>query len=437
MVKLSLIAKIYMYALGVLVVLFVGALLVGRVLVYEGKLEEVRRLRSDLAYDAGARAEWALRDGKLTDAELRRMEGKYRLMQLSYVPEAEQTTFGPGAVSRAVVVHRSPGPFPWWDRYMVRLKVKGRPAGVLRIAFNPFQSSMRTRILPTTLAGIGLVGLVTVPPLVIWVLLPLRRMVKVAHRLGAGDLETPIKVNRKDEFGDLQRAFEGMRTRLQEMLASRERLMWDISHELRGPLSRMTVALSLLRAQHGEDPYVASLERDVKAMDELVGEVLTLARGRNPQALEREPGDLAAIARGLLEERQVVLDGRALTVETRLEAAPAAVDLRLIRRAMGNLLDNAIKYTPDPGTVRVVTGTEDGLAVFRVEDSGPGIAAGDLPRIFDPFYRPDTSRSRETGGTGLGLAIARAIVESHGGEVSLSSGEGTVARLVVPGGALR
>jgi len=117
-----------------------------------------------------------------------------------------------------------------------------------------------------------------------------------------------------------------------------------------------------------------------------------------------------------------------------LEPASTEGDESLLRRAMGNLLDNAIKYTPERGRIAVATRVDGDEAVFRVADNGPGIPAAALPHVFEPFFRPDTSRTRETGGTGLGLSIVRAIAEQHGGKAALESeeGTGTTAELRVP-----
>jgi two-component system sensor histidine kinase BaeS len=336
--------------------------------------------------------------------------------------------------SQKVVVQ--PGRFwaPWQDRYWVRLDEHGKPIAAARIDFTPDHMPQLSRHL-LSVAGVWvlLLGLLLVPPLYLWVIRPLRRMQQVAQRLGQGDLATPVSIDRQDEFGELQQTFETMRQQIAGMLAQRERLLWDISHELRGPLSRMAIAIPLLQDEYGPSPYLQQLQRDMSAMDALVGEVLALGRGQSAEQ-RKQPVDLAAIADDLLAERAITLGQRALTLEKHLEAAPLQGDPALLARAMGNLLDNAIKYTPDPGQIRLETGREAGEVFFRVANSGPGIAPEHLPHVFEPFYRPDSSRSRETGGTGLGLSIAEAIAERHGGQAHLRSepGRTTTAELRFP-----
>jgi signal transduction histidine kinase len=137
------------------------------------------------------------------------------------------------------------------------------------------------------------------------------------------------------------------------------------------------------------------------AMDALIGEVLALARGRSPEALAPEPVDLSDLARELLAERELVLAKRQAAVTSDLAPAPVVGDRRLLARAMGNLLDNALKYTPEGDLVRLETALDGGEAAFRVVDQGPGIPASDLPHLFEPFYRPDRrhrARARDRQG---------------------------------------
>lgn len=284
------------------------------------------------------------------------------------------------------------------------------------------------------LLWVALLGLAVVPPLWFWVIRPLKTMVGVARRLGSGDLETQIPLTRKDEFGELERAFESMRVELRRAIQQRERLLTDVSHEIRGPLTRMTLALPLLHQEGAAGAITELFERELKAANDMLGDVLALARGRSRAALSLVPVDLAAIARTVIDERRIVAEQRSIRLHEALHAAPLVGDERLLARAMGNLLDNALKYTQNGGQVAVSTETRDGQTLFRVEDDGPGIADEHLPLIFEPFYRPDDSRSRETGGTGLGLSIVRGIAENLGGEAELTStlGRGTCAWLSFP-----
>lgn len=450
----SLVTRVYLYATIVLVASFAVAYFVGRALVDEGQGEAIREMRdigADQAAFIGREIERSISAGAISPARLTELSESLHV-ELTFVPWTERGRFPAELTSEKVVVMPGPGGDRdrrrggWRRAHWVRLDAAGRPVGAIKVEFQrprmkrpapppaadliPFRHR-----LPLAAAAIwmALLALMIVPPLWFWVVRPLRRMVAIADRLGHGDLATPVPIDRKDEFGELEKAFESLRQRVQQMLAARERLLRDISHELRAPLSRMAIAVPLLRDDR-PSPYIDHLERDMKVMDDLIGEILALARGRSPESLQRGPVDLAEVASGLLAERGVVLDQRETPVTSGLAPAPTIGDRRLLARAMGNLFDNALKYTPDQAAVRLETATENGEAVFRVIDRGPGIRAADQPHLFEPFYRPDASRTRETGGTGLGLAIARAIAEAHGGTATLRSveGQGTTAELRFP-----
>jgi signal transduction histidine kinase len=327
------------------------------------------------------------------------------------------------------------GPNP--HHHWLRLDRNGQPFGALE--FTPQFHRMpgpggRGPNPWFTLLWVLLLVAILVPPLWLWVIRPLRQMVAVANRLGGGDLETPVAIDRKDEFGELERAFEGMRAELKRTLDQKERLLIDVSHEIRGPLSRMNLALPLLRQQGLAGPLLDLFGREIKAADELLERVLQLSRGQRAATLGAEPLDLGAIAGRLVADRELVAGQRALTLVGAPAPAPATGDEQALGIAMANLLDNALKYTGAGGNIRVSTAVEGSEAVFRVADDGPGIAPEHLPAIFDPFYRPDDSRSRETGGTGLGLSIARNIARAHGGEAHLHSqpGQGTTAEIRIP-----
>lgn len=363
----------------------------------------------------------------------------------------------PAALASAehLVDPRPPGPDGERPRHWARIDAGGKPVGALEMTLSPRLRGPDHPRRPPGPGGLGgppgpgfhgpfapdlawvwilLLMLIIVPPLYLWVLRPLRAMVGIAQRLGGGDLETPVAIDRRDEFGELERAFEKMRIDLKGAFEQRERLLTDVSHEIRGPLARMMIALPLLQREGAPGPVTQIFENELRAVDELVGDVLALARGGYQDRIAWTDLDLAEVARALLEERRLFAEQKGVALEGELTPARAAGDPKLVARALGNLLDNALKYTAPGDRVRLVTRSAGAQAVARVEDNGPGIAAEHLPHIFEPFYRPDTSRSRETGGAGLGLSIVRRIVEGHGGSVTVTTpaGGGTVAEVRLP-----
>jgi signal transduction histidine kinase len=319
--------------------------------------------------------------------------------------------------------------------YWARIDQGGKPVGVLRVQFQrQFRqgSPGRTGYGPLTIMVV--LAVLIIPPLFLWVIRPLRRLEAAAHRLGDGDLDTPVIMNRRDELGRLAAAFDTMRERLQRMLHERDRLLTDVSHELRGPLARMAVAQELLESDIGDNPYVARLRREMQHLDQLTGELLSLSRQRLNQPQQWSAVNVAELIRQLVQDRDLLAHQRDVRLTTDLTDSTVRSDAELLARALGNLVDNALKYTGAGGTVGITCRPEAGGVTITVSDDGPGIPAEALPHIFEPFYRPDVARTRTTGGTGLGLAIVRAIVDRLQGTIHLESqeGKGTTATVRLP-----
>jgi signal transduction histidine kinase len=233
-----------------------------------------------------------------------------------------------------------------------------------------------------------------------------------------------------DEFRDLARAFNDMTERIREMLEARERLMLDVSHELRSPLTRLKVALEFLP----DDAVKESLREDVAVMEAMTTAILENARIRHQQGqIEREPLELAP----LLKEAAAEFENRGPGVEVGVltEAVAARINPELIRTVLRNLMANAVNHSP-PGSLPIEVHLEKRppFALIRVTDHGTGIAPEDLPRIFDPFFRADPSRSRAGGGYGLGLGLCRTIAEAHEGRIEVESapGRGSSFKLFLP-----
>ncbi len=255
---------------------------------------------------------------------------------------------------------------------------------------------------------------------------PIRALRRGVASVAAGDLEVELPRQRPDELGALADGFNEMVGRVREMVRSRDQLLRDVSHELRSPLTRMRVALAL-----GEDGEPRRrLERTVAEMEALVSELLELERLRAGRGVELGPHDLVEVV------RDAVLAFADRPPGVALGALPASRTVRLdpdrIRSVLNNLLENALRHAlPDSGPVRVSVEERGATVVVRVEDDGPGIPEEDLPRLFEPFFRVDRSRSRGTGGYGLGLALCRRIMEAHGGTIEARNRPGRGAELVL------
>lgn len=272
---------------------------------------------------------------------------------------------------------------------------------------------------------------------------PVERLTAAARALGRGDLKARSGVCARGEVGELARAFDEMAERIEALVRSEQELLANVSHEIRTPLARMRVALELAAEGDLEKArrFLGEIGTDLGELDRLVEDVLAAARldlaaGGAPGALpiRREPLAPAALAETAAARFRAARPDRVLevTVEPGLPALQA--DAALLARLLGNLLDNAAKYSDPPSPVGLGVRRAPGVVILEVRDRGIGVPPEDLPRLFTPFFRTDRSRDRGTGGVGLGLALARRIAEAHGGTLAAAAGEGggTVLTVTLP-----
>ena len=288
---------------------------------------------------------------------------------------------------------------------------------------------------------------------------PLNKMAETAQRL-TDAAAAPQPVLDEARFHDLEHAIEkidmggrlstgdkdlkGLEDAINDLLArmhaayrQQAQFVSDASHELRTPIAVIQGYARMLDRWGKEDPQVleesiAAIKGETEHMKTLVEQLLFLARGDNGrQPMSPEPMDLSAMMAEVLEEYRMIDPGHDWRAGS-LDPAPVQADPALIKQAARVLIDNAKRYTPEGGLVRLSAGTAEGQAWFEVQDNGIGIAEADVPRIFDRFFRADPAR--QSGGTGLGLAIARWIVERHGGcfEVTSRPEIGTRIRVLLP-----
>ena len=243
------------------------------------------------------------------------------------------------------------------------------------------------------------------------------------------------------ELASLARTFNQMLDRLEDSFARISQFSADIAHDLRTPVNniRGEAEVALIRERSaGEYREVieSNLEEAVRLSD-LIGDLLFLARAESPLThLRRERVDVGALLCGLREYYEATAADAGVTLTTSLGDTPvlAELDRTLMQRAVGNLVSNALSNTPPGGAVTLSCRSDPSSIHIRVSDSGIGIPADALPRVFDRFFRVDSSRSQGSGGTGLGLAIVKSIVELHGGQVEIASepGQGTQVALRIP-----
>jgi signal transduction histidine kinase len=265
---------------------------------------------------------------------------------------------------------------------------------------------------------------------------PVERITRAARALGRGDLtaRTGIDSARKDELGELARSFDEMASRLERMVRNEKELLANVSHELRTPLSRIRVALELAEDAGDRatfDKHLHGIGGDLAELEELVTQVLLttrldLAHSKDAgMPIERAPTLLADVVHESARRFEARHDSRRLEIEVEDDMPVVELDSKLVRRLLDNLLDNAAKYSDDSAGAIVIRATveRDELSLV-VADRGIGVAAADLPMIFEPFFRTDRSRERGTGGVGLGLALCARIADAHGGRIDARPRDG-------------
>lgn len=257
---------------------------------------------------------------------------------------------------------------------------------------------------------------------------PLRELTGAADAIAAGDLGRRVAIAPGDEIGELGQAFNQMAGRLERLEALRRQLTADIAHELRTPLSVIQGNVEAL--QDGVFPLTPEALDPIRdrtaLLVRLVEDLGELARAETDQLkLQRAPLDLARLATNTVADFQARAQQRQITLEVRTNPnlPPVLADAQRVEQALANLLSNALRHTPPGGSIAVSVVPAGDLPAIRgarelavvVADSGPGIAAEDLPNVFERFYRADRGRSRDDGGSGLGLAIVRSLIAAHGG----------------------
>lgn len=252
---------------------------------------------------------------------------------------------------------------------------------------------------------------------------PLRKVAATADQFGRGDLAARVQYRGGNEIGQVARSFNAMADRIQTLLTAERRLLQDISHELRSPLTRMNFAAELVRTAPDRDAAVDRLQVDLDRLGALVAELLTITQAEgDPTARRRLPVDIGALVHEIVQSSQIEAEsGACRIIVTGSADGIVSGDAELLRRAIENVLRNAIRYSPPGADVEVTLRDESGRAVVEIRDVGPGVPPEALSRLFEPFFRVDASRQDATGGTGLGLSITYRAVQLHHGSVNVEN----------------
>ena len=269
---------------------------------------------------------------------------------------------------------------------------------------------------------VGLIGTVIVGSY-----LMVRRLIRPVHwlsqgvgEIGKGHFDHQVPVRSSDELGELTQSFNEMAQRVSEMIQTRDRLLLDVSHELRSPLTRMKVAAEFIQ----NEPAKEKMQQEIRELEMMVTELLETERLKsNPGSLTLVETDLITLAKEVAQSYSEVKPG--VRLDSLIRSVVLPLDRQRIIMVLRNVVENALKHTRSeqgPVTIKIQKNTNE--VEMLIQDFGPGIPQEEQSRIFEPFYRVDQSRTRETGGYGLGLSLAKKIMTAHDGDLTLTSEQG-------------
>ncbi len=269
---------------------------------------------------------------------------------------------------------------------------------------------------------------------------PVKKLQSTVQAFAEGNLDarvSPELGNRGDELAELGREFDRMAERIANLISSQKRLLADISHELRSPLARLTVALELARKNSNPkaDQALDRIEQESERVNQLVGQLLKLTRLESgAEEVPPETVSLEELVQQVIEDADFEAHALNKSVKaTRLEQCRVAGSVELLRSAVENVIRNAVRYTPEGSAVEVALQWRLDTAVLTVRDHGPGVPEAELAHIFEPFYRVSEARERTSGGVGLGLSIAERTVKLHGGSIRAENApDGLLVTLELP-----
>lgn len=260
---------------------------------------------------------------------------------------------------------------------------------------------------------------------------PITNLTHSIQKMGKGDLSVRVPVKGSGELRDLAVSYNVMAEQLETLDQSRNQFVSNASHELKTPLATMKILLETLiyqpeMPQELRTEFMQDMNHEINRLTDIITDLLTLTRMDNHQVtLNLTAVDASHLTEDVVRMLRPMAEKRLQSLTERIASGVTlTADASKLRQVLDNLIENAVKYTPDGGAIHVSMAKQGRFVVWTVKDNGVGIPAGDQSHIFDRFYRVDKARSRETGGTGLGLSIVRQLVTLHGGDISVQSTPG-------------
>ena len=326
-----------------------------------------------------------------------------------------------------------------WGFYAtIPIEIRSGEVGSFHILFKEIAPSHHEGSFFLGLVVIGIVIALLIIPVSRFITKRVNRLSHSALRIAEGDLSHRTAIKGKDEIGDLGRAFNRMAEKVERMIRGGKELTANVSHELRTPLARIRVAEELLRErlQRGEhndlERHLNDIQEDIEELDSLIERILILSKmDIHEVPLKVERLDPVNLLKGLLKKMTPAINQKGIRLKTDFSFDPPfSADKEALQTAFANLLENAVKFTPEKGNMAMRMLSKEGSLEISMTNSYPALPEEDLTRIFEPFYR---SEKTSGPGSGLGLAITKKIVERHGGVIkALNTPQGLAFHITLP-----
>jgi len=317
----------------------------------------------------------------------------------------------------------SPGAYWIGIRVPLPNAARGGPLALLIRCASLAQGGLLLETKPLIIAGAAavIVSILIWLPFVLALTRQVRRVTAATGQVARGNFDVRLPVKRSDELGELASSVNMMAGQLDTFARGQKRFMGDVAHELTSPIARMQTALAILEESGiDRDPtsYYTSLREELDEMSRLVAELLEFSKAAMQSEIRLGPVALAPLVTDVIHRE----GGGALVESDVPDALTANAEPKLLARALGNVVRNAVRYAGHAGPILISAAARPGHVELVVTDTGPGVPPESLARLFDAFYRPDAARTREAGGAGLGLAIVKTCVEACGGAVAARNG---------------
>jgi len=311
---------------------------------------------------------------------------------------------------------------------------KNRPEkGYLILKFNHLYKYQPKPIFFTFLVLIFLAILLI--PYSQYVFTPIKELIKSINRISEGDFTEKIDVSKYEDFKEIINAFNNMVSKIEDMINQKQRLIADVSHELRSPLTRIRLSLEILEKDPlGRKHYINKIVSEIEQLDILIKNLLDVSKielgSVKPEIKEI---DFITLIFENIEKNEILLDSKNISLQPEFpnKSVKILADKNLVDIALNNIFSNLVKYSAQDSLVDISLKVEENKAILSIRDRGLGVKEHEYEKIFEPFYRTDLSRSKETGGIGLGLSIVKKVMTLHNGKVWASSPKDGSGGLVI------